>query len=135
MERVPVTPGLFAWNERGEGHLIGGVCSRCARRHFPAAADCPYCGAGECAPAPLATRGRLWLCTTVHNRPPGYAGEVPFGFGVVELDDGLRVITRITAPDAGMLQPGSRMRLAIVPLHADGQGREVVTYAFAPERD
>ena len=31
--------------------------------------------------------------------PPGYLGEVPFGFGVVELDEGLRVLGRLTESD------------------------------------
>ena len=71
----------------------------------------------------------------MRNRPPGYAGEVPFGFGVVELPEGLRLITRLTEADPAALRFGMAMRLAIVPLHVDEQGREVVTYAYAPAED
>jgi uncharacterized OB-fold protein len=64
--------------------------------------------------------------------PPGYQGEVPYGIGVVELPEGVRVITRLTEGDPGALTSGQAMELRIVPLHRDGDGNEVVTYAFAP---
>ena len=59
-------------------------------------------------------------------------GEVPFGFGVVELPEGLRVITRLTEAAPSRLVFGQSMRLDVVPLHVDDDGRTVVTYAFTP---
>ncbi len=64
--------------------------------------------------------------------PPGYQGQVPFGIGVVELPEGVRVITRLTESDPGALFEGQAMELRIVPLHRDAEGNDVVTYAFAP---
>jgi uncharacterized protein len=133
-DAIPVTSGLFDVGPDGDGRLLGGHCAACTRYHFPASPDCPYCGASECQSRPLATRGTLCLFTTVSNRPPGYRGEMPFGFGVVELPEGLRVITRLTETDVGRLQLGQAVRLVIVPLHVEDDGRQVVTYAFAPER-
>ena len=43
-----------------------------------------------------------------HRAPPGYTGEVPFGFGVVELPEGLRVITRLTESRPGKAPFGRR---------------------------
>jgi uncharacterized OB-fold protein len=68
----------------------------------------------------------------VNAPPPGYRGGIPFGFGVVELPEGIRIITRLTEADPARLRRGQTMRLAIVPLHQDDDGRPVVTYAFAP---
>jgi uncharacterized OB-fold protein len=64
--------------------------------------------------------------------PPGYRGAVPFGFGVVELPEGVRVITRITEADPSRLRRGQAVRLEIVPLHEGDDGRPVVSYAFGP---
>ena len=64
--------------------------------------------------------------------PPGYQGEVPFGVGVVELPEGVRVIGRLTESDPAALAEGQAMELRIVPLHTDEDGNDVVTYAFAP---
>jgi hypothetical protein len=51
---------------------------------------------------------------------------------VVQLSDGLRVVTRLTEPDLSRLRPGMPMRLVIAPLHQDDEGRDVLSYAFAP---
>ena len=42
---------------------------------------------------------------------------MPFGVGVVELPEGVRVITRLTESDPGALALGQPMELRIVPLH------------------
>ena len=91
---------------------------------------CSYCGGDELADVALSDTGTLWGWTAVTAAPPGYRGEVPFGFGVVELPEGLRVITRLTEADPSRLRFGQEVRLAIVPLHTDDEGRTVVTWAF-----
>jgi uncharacterized OB-fold protein len=130
-EQVPVTEGLFVMD--GEARLIAGYCGGCGRFHFPRFASCPYCSAEGCAERTIGPRGVLRLFTTVVNRPPGYRGEVPFGFGVVELPEGLRIISRLTETRVERLGVGQPMRLVVTPLHVDDEGREVVSYAFAPE--
>ncbi len=80
----------------------------------------------------LSRQGTLWAWTAVTAPPPGYQGEVPFGIGVVELPEGVRVITRLTESDPAALAEGQPMELRIVPLHKGDDGNDVVTYAFAP---
>ena len=93
---------------------------------------CPYCGAGEVARVELSETGTLWSWTAVTAAPPGYGGDVPFGFGVVELPEGLRVITRVEQADPARLSFGIAVRFALAPLHTDDDGTQVVTYTFAP---
>ena len=69
----------------------------------------------------------------VLTAPPGYRGPVPYGFGVVEVDDGLRVITRLTESRPERLRPGLAVHLVLEPLFTDDEGRAVVSYAFRPE--
>ena len=101
-------------------------------RHFPRFPLCPYTGADDVEPVRLAERGTLWLWTAVTAPPPGYSGAVPFGFGVVELPDGLRLVTRITEADPAALEPGMAMRLVADVVAVDDDGTEVVAWAFAP---
>jgi uncharacterized OB-fold protein len=127
MPTRPVHEGLFT-----DHRLVGGRCGDCGRHHFPAAAICPYCDAAEVTHVELSETGTLWGWTAVTAAPPGYGGEVPFGFGVVELPEGLRVISRIEEADPARLAFGVPVRFALVPLHTDEDGTEVVTYTFAP---
>lgn len=127
---VPVREGLFT--DTDPRHLLGGRCRACGHHHFPRHDICPYCASDDTAPAELSGEGRLWAWTSVTHPPPGYKGPVPYGFGVVELPEGLRVVTRLTESEPGRLSAGQPMRLVLDPLHVDDEGRQIVTYAFAP---
>jgi len=123
---APVRADLFS----GDG-LVGGRCHACDRHHFPAGALCPYCGADQVERVTLSRTGTLWAWTAVTAAPPGYRGSVPYGFGVVELREGIRVVTRLTEPDPARLSHGEPVRFEITTLPAD-DGTTVTTYAFAP---
>jgi uncharacterized OB-fold protein len=127
-----LTEGLFRERSDGSIVLIGGFSASSGRTHFPRLPACPYTGAEDVEEVELPQQGTLWGWTAVTARPPGYDGEVPFGFGIVELSDGLRVITRLTEPDPATLEQGQPMHLVPDVLQTDDDGTEVVTYAFAP---
>ena len=128
---VPVRQGLFT--DTDPPHLRGGRCSACGHHHFPHHDICPYCASEDTEPAELSAAGRLWAWTAVTHAPPGYKGEVPYGFGVVELPEGLRVITRLTEPDPAKLRFDQSVHMVTETLHVDDEGRSVVGYAFAPD--
>jgi uncharacterized OB-fold protein len=127
----PVHEGLFGEDERGP-YLIGGRCRGCGRLQFPAAPTCPACGGDALETVRLSDHGTLWGWTAVTAPPPGYVGAVPFGFGVVALSDGLRVITRIEEADPGSLEFGMPMQLALIELGPDDDGEMLTTYSFSP---
>ena len=128
----PIVHGLF--EEASEGpRLRAARCIACDRAHFPTSATCPYCGAEGPTATLVGPGGRLRLFTVVANRPPGYRGPVPYGFGVVEVDGvDLQVITRLTEADLQRLRPGLPVTLVIEPLFTDDEGATVMSYAFAP---
>lgn len=127
MTLAPVHDGL--WEETAAGpRLVGGYSPTSGRHHFPLLATCPYSGADDVERVHLAPEGTLWGWTAVTAAPPGYEGEVPYGFGVVELPaNGLRVITRLTESDPDALTFGQPMTLVVVALDATSSA-----YAFAP---
>ncbi|HLX88635.1 MAG TPA: OB-fold domain-containing protein [Acidimicrobiales bacterium] len=128
--RVPVRAGLF---EDGDPpSLLGSRCGDCGGHSFPRHESCPYCASDSVTPVALSAHGSLWAFTAVTAPPPGYRGEVPYGFGVVELPEGVRVVSRLTEADPSVLRVGQTMDLVVVPLHVDDDGNDVVTYAFAP---
>lgn len=141
VDRVPVRQGLFVDDE--PPRLVVGRCSRCQRLHFPQADTCPYCSFDQVSTEECSGQGRLWAATAVTAAPPGYRGPVPYGFGVVELEEGLRVVTQLTEPDPAALSLGQPVSLRVIALHREeaaahegpappGPGTTVVTYAFGP---
>jgi uncharacterized protein len=86
----------------------------------------------------LPRRGTLVAWTT-QGFPPGppYKGPigkdfVPFGVGLVQLDDVIRVEGRLTENDPAKLQFGQKVELTMVPFATDDDGSEIVTFAFQP---
>ena len=131
----PLHDGLFRERPNGSIVLIGGYSPSSGRTHFPRLPACPYTGADDVEEVELPTHGTLWGWTGVTARPPGYEGEVPVGFGIVELVDGLRVITRLTEPDPDALEFGQPMHLVADTLQTDEDGTVVIMYAFSPGSD
>lgn len=138
MARVPITKGLFTW-PGDSPQLIGSRCSACEITTFPSQDSCPRCASTQMAEHLLPRRGRLWAWTTQSFPPPSppYSGPtgkdfVPFGIGYVELGEDVKVETHLTESDAEKLQIGMDMELVLVPFRTDGDGNEVMSFAFQP---
>ena len=65
------------------------------------------------------------------NDPTG-ASFVPFGVGLVQLGDVVRVESRLTENDPAKLDFGMEVELTMIPFYTDENGDEIVTFAFAP---
>jgi uncharacterized OB-fold protein len=138
MARVPVSPGVFTWPS-DDPRLIGSRCAACAIVTFPAQESCPRCASTGMTEHLLPRRGRLWAWTTQEFPPPSppYAGPtgdafVPYGVGYLELPGEVKVEARLTETEG--LRTGMDMELVLVPFRSDGDGNEVVTFAFRPVR-
>lgn len=131
MAQVPIHPGLFTLPDDPRGpRLLAGRCTTCGKHHFPAGATCPYCSGADCTVATVGARGTLWLHTVVNARPPGYRGPLPYGFGIVDLPEGLRVVTRLAESRLEELRPGMPLALEIAPLFVNDAGDEVLSFAY-----
>lgn len=105
---------------------------------FPVQDHCPKCSGAEMSDVLLPRRGTIVAWTT-QGFPPGapYAGPtgkdfVPFGVGLVQLGDVIRVEGRLTENDPAKLQFGQEVELTMIPFTTDAEGTEVVTFAFQP---
>jgi uncharacterized OB-fold protein len=114
---------LVAFDDDGSCRLLGHRCRACRALGFPRADACASCAASDVEAVELGRDGgTLFGWTTVSVAPPGYEGPVPYGFGVVELDEGIRVLGRLHG-DADTWTFGQPMRCVADPLGV---------WAFAP---
>jgi uncharacterized protein len=137
MSSAAFAPEVFTWPS-DEPQLIGGRCRDCAAVTFPRQASCPRCGTPEMEEHLLPRRGTLWTWTTQEFLPkePYASGETmetfkPFGVGLVQLGEEVRVEGRLTEADPAKLRIGMEVEVVVVPFRADDEG-EVLVYAFAP---
>lgn len=128
---VPVAPGLFE-DRDGTVVLLAGRCSDCGRPSFPRVATCCWCGTPDPEPIELAGPGTLWGWAVVHSAPPGYEGPVPYGMGVVELPEGLHVVTRVDVSDEAVLAHGLPVALTTEAVGTDADGAERRSWSVTP---
>jgi uncharacterized protein len=135
---VPFAAEVFTW-PADHPQLIAGRCEPCQAITFPRQGSCPRCGSLEVEAHLLPDRGTLWTFTTQEFLPkePYAGGETqetfqPYGVGLVQLGDEVRVEGRLTEADPAKLQIGMEMKLVTVPFRTDPDGTEVLTFAFAP---
>ena len=138
MPQVAFADDVFTW-PADEPQLIGGRCEGCGAIAFPVPPSCARCGSTEITQHLLPRRGALWTFTTQEFLPkePYASGETmetfrPYGVGMVELGDDVRVEARLTEGDASKLRIGMDVELVVIPFRTDDDGTEVMTYAFRP---
>ncbi|MBI2899773.1 MAG: Zn-ribbon domain-containing OB-fold protein [Planctomycetes bacterium] len=97
-----------------DGRLMGSVCKGCGYATFPPRADCPQCLAGEFDFREIGGRGKLYTWTRISAAPTGFEDVVPYTLGVVDLEEGGRLVAWIgdTIPE-GEIRIG--MGVQVVP--------------------
>jgi uncharacterized OB-fold protein len=132
---TPIKEGLFEWLDDGP-HLIGSRCKECDEVTFPTNPYCPRCCEETTENIPLSRRGLLYSFTVQRFKPPPpYKGPEPFapyGVGMIELPEGLRVTSLLEVDDPDRLRVGAPMQLVISKLFEDEAGIEVMGYKFKP---
>ncbi|MDB5609499.1 MAG: hypothetical protein JWP25_6399 [Bradyrhizobium sp.] len=85
------------WQGLSAGRFETTRCDDCERLTFPPKQFCPHCWSKRIAWVALSGRGRLYSQTVVHAAPAVFQNEVPYRVGIVDLDEGLRIATRVLA--------------------------------------
>ncbi len=122
--------------ESGVPSLAGTRCLSCGAVYFPAAISCrnPVCDAKSVEPKRILGRGILHSFTIQRYRPPPlFAMEPwePYALGLVDLDDGVRVMGMIGEVALEDIRIGLALRLSTQVLHDAGEG-PVITHVFVP---
>lgn len=132
-----LAPEISTWPDENP-QLIGSECRKCGATLFPVQDRCAKCSSAEMSQVKLPRRGTL-IAWTTQGFPPGapYAGPtgkdfVPFGVGLVQLEDVVRVEGRLTENDPEKLKFGQEVELIMLPFTTDAEGNEIVTFAFQP---
>jgi uncharacterized protein len=128
---------ISTWPEE-DARLVGSGCGACGATVFPRQSHCPRCSRAQMSDVLLPRRGTVIAWTTQGFAPGApYIGPtgkdfVPFGVGLVQLDDVVRVEGRLTENDPAKLSFGMEVELTFIPFATDAEGNEIVTFAFQP---
>ena len=104
----------FQWLQQGRLRLLH--CSDCERPIFYPRSICPHCGTPNVNWRDSRGRGTIYSVTVVRRTPKAGGGD--YNVALVDLDDGVRLMSRVdgVAPDA--VRIGMRVRAEILPAEA-----------------
>jgi uncharacterized protein len=105
------------WDAIAQGTFETTVCNDCRKFCFPPKTFCPHCWSTNTRWSELSGRGRLYSQTVIHAAPAAFQEDVPYRVGIVDLDEGLRIATRIVSDVTPVLDVPIRM---VTLLHTDG---------------
>ena len=99
---VPPFPGhddAFFWDGVKEGKLLIRKCEKCSRLQHPPSPMCPNCGSLEWDVQESSGRGTVHSWILSHH--PTQPDEAPRIVALVELDEGVRLVSNLAGVDAG----------------------------------
>lgn len=97
-------------DELRNNRLMGARCTKCGKLYCPPTADCSKCGCNELEWVNLSGRGRLLTYTVVRIPPVSLTKEAPYAVGIVQLEEGPNVMTRIVDTSFEDLSVGARVQ-------------------------
>ena len=128
------------WTDMHDGNhqarLIGSKCSSCGEIFFPKKEKnwCVHCNKPTLEETILSNKGKIATYSVVMQQPGGgfYKGPVPYAYGCVDLKDGIRIETLLSADDFDQLEVDQDVEMVIEKFYDDEDGNEVVTFKFKP---
>jgi len=116
------------WSAVADGRLTTTRCTRCEFLTFPPKVLCPQCWSRDVEYVVLSGRGRLATFTEVCVPPAVFRDEAPYVIGIVDLEENVRLLTRIRAP-FDELTVGLPVHMVV------RHSQPVALYEFAPSPD
>jgi uncharacterized OB-fold protein len=106
------------WDAAREGRLVAQRCAGCGRLRHPPRPMCPNCHSLEVEVAELSGRGTLYSYAILHH-PRNPAFDYPVLAALVDLDEGLRLVSNLVEVPADEIRIGMPLEAVFVPT-ADG---------------
>ena len=122
MARTPYLPTPQGLNAEFYAKALGGTlhlqrCAECARFSHPPRYRCHSCSSERFEWVPSAGRGELYSWTVSHVAfDRGWAEELPYATGIIELEEGVRIVGALEGIDRSHLKIGMKLRTRLTPL-------------------
>lgn len=78
------------------GEVAGYQCRSCEALFLPPRQYCAKCGQDQKVEVKFSGRGVIRTWTTIHAAPARYQNEAPYTVILVELEEGVRLVGRLT---------------------------------------
>jgi uncharacterized protein len=83
------------WEGARNRELLARRCRSCGHYHFPPRDFCPSCFSYDIEWRKTTGKGIIYSFTVCHRGAPGFENNVPYNITLVELDEGIRMMSTI----------------------------------------
>lgn len=118
----------FFWEGARRGELLIQRCVSCGTLRHPPGPGCASCGSLDWDTVTSAGRGVVHSFA-VHHYPPIPGFEYPLAVGLIDLDEGTRLVANIVDIDPGAIEIGMPVEVAFASF-----GDDLVLPQFRPAR-
>ena len=110
---VPDAQTAPFWNAVTAGRLDVQRCQSCGRHVFYPRSLCPHCGGVDLEWVTVSGRGMVYSFTVVHRAPAEFEPEAPYVVALVELEEGVRMLTRLIDVDPAAVSVAMPVEVAL----------------------
>jgi uncharacterized OB-fold protein len=136
-DRAPTRPlpetrnaGATFWARAAEGVLVVPKCNACSRAFWHPRPRCPHCGSDNVDWIRASGQGTVHTFTVVRQSGDSYfKARVPYAVAMIDLDEGVRMMTNIVDAPLETLRIGMRVEVLF-----EEAGENIAIPLFRPLR-
>jgi len=110
--------------------LIGSICENCKTEYFPQRKFCAKCRRkGRITDHQMPSEGKIFSFTQVHAAPIGHENEAPYYLAIVELKNGVRLMSQIVDSEDEKIKFGADVKMMFRKISED-DNEGVIAYGY-----
>lgn len=118
------------WREMPQRYrLEAGKCKKCNKIFFPPRLVCSECKSQEFEKCKLKNTGKLLTYTIIRIAPSQFTDQAPYAIGIVQLDEGVKLLIQITDCDLDKLSIGMDVKIEFRKIQQDGKAG-IICYGY-----
>lgn len=107
------------WDGIARGELRIQRCDSCSRAVFYPRSLCPHCHTNKLSWITASGKGTIYSYTVAHQAFGAFATDAPYIVAIIELEEGVRMLTRITETPRERVTVGAPVQVTFVELSAE----------------
>lgn len=121
----------FHWRRFKERYqIIGSKCEHCGEYFYPKRIICPKCRrAGKLKEVKFSGKGKVLTYTIIRVPPDGFKIYAPYIIGIIELEEGARLLSQITDCEPDEIRIGMPVKACFRKIRSENS-TGLVLYGF-----
>lgn len=117
-------------NQRERYNLLGVHCEVCNESFFPTRKICPNCRRkGKLSEKAMPRTGKIYSFTLVTGAPVGFEYETPYFLAIIELDNGVKILSQVVDSDAEKVKIGQPVKAVFRRIQSGGE-EDAIAYGY-----